>query len=84
LRSGRWNGAGDEPAQIIGDAAAIDHGLERHLIVYERKILNAPGATPLIVCRLENGGAYWLQVSLRIVAIVLLTWLAGQVLFFAP
>jgi hypothetical protein len=48
------------------------------------KILNAPGANPMIVDRSDNPEAFWPQVVLRVLFVAVTGWMAAAVIFHAP
>jgi len=48
------------------------------------RILNARGASPMIVSRAENNDGYWTQVLLRVLGALFTGCLAFEVLFATP
>ena len=52
--------------------------------VTSKKILNAPGANPIIVDRTEYPTAYWGQLGLRGIFAVVTGWMAVAVIFHTP
>jgi hypothetical protein len=48
------------------------------------RILNARGASPMILSRAEHNDGYWTQVLLRVLGAVFTGWIAFEVLFATP